>query len=97
MWLHVQIDEDELPELIVQIDEQDLGDGMRAVTIQCDEGLLKAAGVDFAKIDTGFDVKLQWASRDGNTSTISGNVDDDIDVEAQMRAMVGDNPLVTFN
>ena len=72
--MHVQIDEDELPELIVQIDEQDLGDGMRAVTIQCDEGLLKAAGVDFAKIDTGFDVKLQWASRDGNTSTISSTL-----------------------
>lgn len=69
-------DEASLPKIIIEIQEQDLGDDVVAMTIigdyAClvklivylgDQILMGAAGIDLTKINTGFPAKFKWNSR----------------------------------
>jgi hypothetical protein len=59
--------------------------------------LLEAAGVQWDKLPTGSMGSFEWKSRTGNDTTFAAiSLASADEVRAELKKMVGKNPLVTF-
>jgi hypothetical protein len=59
--------------------------------------LLEAAGVQWDKLPTGGMGSFEWKSRDGNDTTFAAiSLASADEVRTELKKMIGNNPLITF-